>query len=570
MSFDGVFTHLMVQELNQVLEGGRISKIHQPYDNELILIIRNQGKNHKLLLSVHPTYARVQLTEMVYQNPAVPPNFCMTLRKHMEGALIQSLEQIENDRIIHLHFTKRNELGDLENLVLIIELMGRHSSIILVNQQEEKILDCIKHIGPSQNSYRLLLPGATYQRPPVQENQWNPWQVPKEKLFEILSTSEWQPQTIQQHFQGIGKLTAKELIERLNQSPQDKLTTWLNFFNQLTTQLQPTLTSVNQKEFFTPIPYVSLGNEYQNFSSLSQLLDNFYEGKAEKERVKQQGSQLIRQIQTNYKKTVNKLKKLEKELNETENAEIYRQKGELLTTYLHLVEKGTKEITLENYYEENQPIHIQLREDLSPSQNAQKYFHKYAKLKNGVKKIQKQLEETKQEKYYLESVLSQLEIASPMDLEVIREELIEEKIIRNRNKQAKHKKKKPSQPEKYLSSDGTSILVGKNNLQNDKLTLKTARKTDIWLHAKDIPGSHVIIEHASPSNETLEEAAILAAYFSKYQLSNKVPVDYVSVKHVKKPNGAKPGFVIYDNQQTLFVTPTKKIVENLRNNAKSS
>lgn len=569
MSFDGVFTHLMVQELNQVLEGGRISKIHQPYDNELVLIIRNQGKNHKLLLSVHPTYARVQLTEMVYQNPAVPPNFCMTLRKHMEGALIQSLEQIENDRIIHLHFTKRNELGDLENLVLIIELMGRHSSIILVNQQEEKILDCIKHIGPSQNSYRLLLPGATYQRPPVQENQWNPWQVPKEKLFEILSTSEWQPQTIQQHFQGIGKLTAKELIERLTQSPQDKLTTWLNFFNQLTTQLQPTLTSVNQKEFFTPIPYVSLGNEYQNFSSLSQLLDNFYEGKAEKERVKQQGSQLIRQIQTNYKKTVNKLKKLEKELNETENAEIYRQKGELLTTYLHLVEKGTKEITLENYYEENQPIHIQLREDLSPSQNAQKYFHKYAKLKNGVKKIQKQLEETKQEKYYLESVLSQLEIASPMDLEVIREELIEEKIIRNRNKQAKHKKKKPSQPEKYLASDGTSILVGKNNLQNDKLTLKTARKTDIWLHAKDIPGSHVIIEHASPSNETLEEAAILAAYFSKYQLSNKVPVDYVSVKHVKKPNGAKPGFVIYDNQQTLFVTPTKKIVENLRNNAKS-
>ena len=566
MSFDGIFTHLMIQELNQQLKGGRISKVHQPYSNELVLVIRSQGKNHKLLLSAHPSYARIQLTNMSYQNPDTPPNFVMILRKHLDGAILEEIKQVENDRIIHFTFTHRNELGDLENLVLIVELMGRHSTILLLNQATNKILDTIKHIGSSQNTYRALLPGATYVAPPEAKGL-NPFHLSDVQAFsELSSLQEINPKTIQQLFQGFGRDTATELATRLQAHPNEKLRIWQQFMAQLKI-LEPTLIQTKQKEYFMPFLFESLTTQEDTtvttFANLSSLLDGFYHDKAERDRVKQQGSLLIKKIINEIKRNEGKLEKREATLLAAENAEDLRQRGELLTTFLHQIPRGVASVELENYYEENAPITIVLDPALSPNQNAQKYFQKYQKLRNAVKLVGEQIEQTKQEIAYLQSVLTQLELAGPMDLELIKEELIEEGYVKSSFVKQKRQTKK-SQPAKFIASDGTEILVGRNNLQNDQLTLKTAKKTEYWLHAKDIPGSHVIIRSTDPSEQTILEAAELAAFYSKYRHSAQVPVDLVQVKHIRKPNGAKPGYVIYENQKTYYMTPVEENIEKLR------
>ncbi|MCC4034410.1 fibronectin-binding protein EfbA [Enterococcus hirae] len=565
MSFDGVFTHAMINELRETLLSGRISKIHQPYENEVVLVIRSRGKNQRLLLSAHPSYARIQITQIDYQNPDTPPNFVMMLRKHLDGAILESIEQIENDRVIHFHFTKRDELGDLQNIILIVELMGRHSTIILVNKESGKILDAIKHIGSSQNTYRSLLPGVDYIAPPEQ-NQLNPFSQEKEKVFHRLSQMDLTPKGIQQQFQGIGFDTAQELVARLTERPNEKMLVWQEFFTAIDTQLSPSLYEVAEKEYFTPINYRFFDSNTQQkkmYPTLSELLDAFYQEKAEKDRAKQQGGELIRKIENELKRNRNKLKKREQTLKDSENAEDYRRDGELLTTFMAQVPRGANEVTLPNYYEEDRPITIKLDPALTPNQNAQKYFHRYQKLKNAVKLIGKQIKEAKNEIDYLESVLSQLEIAGPMDIEVIKEELTAEGYLKKKSSK-KQKRKKPSQPDQYLSTDGTLILVGKNNLQNDQLSLKTAKKTDYWLHAKNIPGSHVIVKSDQPSDETITEAAELAAYFSKYRHSAQVPVDLVQVKHLRKPNGAKPGYVIYENQKTIIVTPEEEKINKMK------
>ena len=565
MSFDGVFTHAMINELRETLLSGRISKIHQPYENEVVLVIRSRGKNQRLLLSAHPSYARIQITQIDYQNPDTPPNFVMMLRKHLDGAILESIEQIENDRVIHFHFTKRDELGDLQNIILIVELMGRHSTIILVNKESGKILDAIKHIGSSQNTYRSLLPGVDYIAPPKQ-NQLNPFSQEKEKVFHRLSHMDLTPKGIQQQFQGIGFDTAQELVARLTERPNEKMLVWQEFFTAIDTQRSPSLYEVAEKEYFTPINYRFFDSNTQQkkmYPTLSALLDAFYQEKAEKDRAKQQGGELIRKIENELKRNRNKLKKREQTLKDSENAEDYRRDGELLTTFMAQVPRGANEVTLPNYYEEDRPITIKLDPALTPNQNAQKYFHRYQKLKNAVKLIGKQIEEAKNEIDYLESVLSQLEIAGPMDIGVIKEELTAEGYLKKKSSK-KQKRKKPSQPDQYLSTDGTLILVGKNNLQNDQLSLKTAKKTDYWLHAKNIPGSHVIIKSDQPSDETITEAAELAAYFSKYRHSAQVPVDLVQVKHLRKPNGAKPGYVIYENQKTIIVTPEEEKINKMK------
>ncbi|ELB32182.1 MULTISPECIES: fibronectin-binding protein EfbA [Enterococcus] len=567
MSFDGVFTHAMVNELRETLLSGRISKIHQPYENEIVLVIRSRGKNHRLLLSAHPSYARVQITQIDYQNPDNPPNFVMMLRKYLDGAILENIEQIENDRVIHFHFAKRNELGDLQNIILIVELMGRHSTIVLVNQETGKILDAIKHIGSSQNTYRSLLPGVEYIAPPKQE-VLNPFSSDKEKIFQRLSQTELEPKAIQHQFQGIGFDTAQELTKRLLERPNEKMVVWDEFFSSIINHPVPTFYETTNKDFFTPIVYQVFSEQASavtTYPTLSQLLDSYYHEKAEKDRAKQQGGELIRKIENELNRNKNKLKKREQTLKESENAENYRRDGELLTTFLTQVPRGAKEVVLPNYYEEDRPIKIALDPALTPNQNAQKYFHRYQKLKNAVKLIGEQIQEAKDEIQYLESVLSQLEIAGPMDIEAIKEELTAEGYLKKKT-QKKQKKKKPSQPDQYFSSDGTLILVGKNNLQNDQLTMKTAKKTDYWLHAKNIPGSHVIIKSDQPSDETITEAAELAAYFSKYRYSAQVPVDLVQVKHIRKPNGAKPGYVIYENQKTVIVTPEEEKITAMKQN----
>ena len=549
MSFDGFFLHHMVEELRSELLNGRIQKINQPFEQELVLQIRSNRKSHRLLLSAHPVFGRIQLTESAFENPAQPSTFIMVLRKYLQGAVIESIEQIENDRIVEITVSNKNEIGDHIQATLISEIMGKHSNILLVDKSSHKILEVIKHIGFSQNSYRTLLPGATYIAPPSTE-AINPFMVKDEKLFEILQTQELTAKNLQNLFQGLGRDTATELERQLL---NDKLATFRNFFGQET---KPCLTDKS----FSCVPFSSKTAE--NFDSLSQLLDIYYKDKAERDRVKQQASELIRRVENELQKNRQKLKKQEKELLATENAEEFRQKGELLTTFLHQVPNDQDQVILENYYT-NQPITIALDKALTPNQNAQRYFKRYQKLKEAVKYLTDLIEETKTTILYLESVETVLNQAGLDEIAEIREELIQTGFIRRRQREKIQKRQKPEQ---YLASDGKTIIyVGRNNLQNEELTFKMARKEELWFHAKDIPGSHVVISgNLNPTDEVKTDAAELAAYFSKGRLSNLVQVDMIEVKKLNKPTGGKPGFVTYTGQKTLRVTPDPEKIQSMK------
>ncbi|MGX7380123.1 Rqc2 family fibronectin-binding protein [Bacillus sp. ESY92] len=568
MSFDGIFTYGMTNELQETLTGGRISKIHQPYKHELIFHIRSKGKNHKLLLSAHPSYARVQLTEHHDDNPSEPPMFCMLLRKHLEGGFIERFEQIGLDRVIVLHVRSRNEIGDEQTRKLYIEIMGRHSNLILVEDETEQIIDGLKHLSPSVNSYRTVLPGHQYLLPPAQQ-KLNPFDVTKEDILKHLRFQEGKiANQIVDTFSGVSPLFAKEAVHRAGLANQETIpSTLLEMFQLIQAHsFTPQLTRKDGKEYFYLLELQHVDGDMKTFDSLSELLDRFYFGKAERDRVKQQAADLERFVVNEKKKNENKLKKLTRTLEESQNAHKYQLYGELLTANIYAIKKGDKEATVINYYdEEGGEITIPLKTNKTPSENAQAYFTKYQKAKNAVEAVNEQIERTHEEIVYFDELIQQLSSASPKDLEEIREELVEGKYLRPKQKR-NAKKKKPSaiQLEAYESSQGVPILVGKNNKQNEYLTTKAAARDDIWLHTKDIPGSHVVIRHQAPDEQTLLEAAQIAAYFSKAKESSSVPVDYTKIRHVKKPNGAKPGFVTYDQQQTLFVTPDEDVVLKLR------
>ena len=549
MSFDGFFLHHMVEELRRELVNGRIQKINQPFEQELVLQIRSNRQSHRLLLSAHPVFGRIQLTQTTFENPAQPSTFIMVLRKYLQGALIESIEQVENDRIVEITVSNKNEIGDHIQATLIIEIMGKHSNILLVDKSSHKILEVIKHVGFSQNSYRTLLPGSTYIAPPSTESL-NPFTVKDEKLFKILQTQETTAKNLQSLFQGLGRDTANELENIL---ASDKLSTFRTFFNQET---KPCLTETS----FSPVPFANQVGE--PFTSLSDLLDTYYKDKAERDRVKQQASELIRRVENELQKNRHKLKKQEKELLATDNAEEFRQKGELLTTFLHQVPNDQDQVILDNYYT-NQPITIALDKALTPNQNAQRYFKRYQKLKEAVKYLTDLIEETKATILYLESVETVLNQAGLEEIAEIREELIQTGFIRRRQREKIQKRKKPEQ---YLASDGKTIIyVGRNNLQNEELTFKMARKEELWFHAKDIPGSHVVISgNLDPSDEVKTDAAELAAYFSQGRLSNLVQVDMIEVKKLNKPTGGKPGFVTYTGQKTLRVTPDPEKIASMK------
>ena len=549
MSFDGFFLHHMVEELRRELVNGRIQKINQPFEQELVLQIRSNRQSHRLLLSAHPVFGRIQLTQTTFENPAQPSTFIMVLRKYLQGALIESIEQVENDRIVEITVSNKNEIGDHIQATLIIEIMGKHSNILLVDKSSHKILEVIKHVGFSQNSYRTLLPGSTYIAPPSTVSL-NPFTIKDEKLFEILQTQETIAKNLQSLFQGLGRDTANELESIL---VSEKLSTFRNFFNQET---KPCLTETS----FSPVPFANQVGE--PFANLSDLLDTYYKDKAERDRVKQQASELIRRVENELQKNRHKLKKQEKELLATDNAEEFRQKGELLTTFLHQVPNDQDQVILDNYYT-NQPITIALDKALTPNQNAQRYFKRYQKLKEAVKYLTDLIEETKATILYLESVETVLNQAGLEEIAEIREELIQTGFIRRRQREKIQKRKKPEQ---YLASDGKTIIyVGRNNLQNEELTFKMARKEELWFHAKDIPGSHVVISgNLDPSDEVKTDAAELAAYFSQGRLSNLVQVDMIEVKKLNKPTGGKPGFVTYTGQKTLRVTPDPEKIASMK------
>lgn len=568
MSFDGLFTKAMSEELFQLINGGRINKIHQPYPNEIIMIIRANGKNHKLLLSAHPSYSRAQLTNETYENPQDPPMFCMLLRKHLEGAIIENIYQKERDRILIFEMKGRNEIGDVSYKTLIIEIMGRHSNIILVDKETNKILDSIKHVSYAVNSYRAILPGQTYKFPPEQ-HKLDPMTASPEDVLKALdfNSGKLDKQLIAA-FAGISPLLAKEIMFKCELPTQENV---LEAFKKVIDLFKnqkycPAIMHNNKKELYYCFPLQHVEETTKTFTTLSEMLDRFYFGKASRDRIKQQAQDLERFILNEKEKNAKKIGKLQDTLQESHKGETFQLYGELLTANIYQIQQGMTEVEVVNYYdEEGKTVLIPLQPQKSPSQNAQAYYTKYQKSKNAISIVTEQIQLATEELQYFEALLHQLDSAQPKDIEEIREELQEGGYLKQRHKKG-FKKAKDTKPvlDEYISTDGDLILVGKNNKQNEYLTNKLSKRDEIWFHTKDIPGSHVVIRNSEPTEKTLEEAAMLAAYYSKAKNSSRVPVDYTQIRHVKKPKGSKPGFVTYDNQTTLFVTPDEDIVLQLK------
>lgn len=566
MPFDGIVSKAVHEELQNKIVNGRITQIHQPTDTEIVFTVRKNRKNYRWLISIHPTYARFHLTEDTFQNPKEPPLFCMVLRKHLRGAIIQSLTQEGLERVVTLKVDAIDEIGDKSSRYLVIEIMGRHSNVLLLNKDKEYIIDCLKHVPPTQNRYRTLLPGSPYISPPAQK-KLDPLTCTGEDLIKKLDFNQGKlHRQIIRHVAGFSPVIAQEIVFRAGLGDAEKYKEAFSVIQEkvITQKYQPTIYD-NEKEDFHVIPLTLWQGQAKTFSSISQMLDQFYSGKAERDRVKQQSKDLHRLLTNELDKNKRKLEIHQKTLQKAKNADRYKQLGELLTANLHEVERGDSSITVINYYDpEQREIEIPLQPDQSPSENAQRFFRRYRRLNQSKKVVHREIVKAKHEMSYLHQVLQQLEHARENDILEIREELEREGYIR-KQKRGKRKQPKP-QPEQFISSDGTIIYVGRNNRQNEFIRQQLAHRRDIWLHTKDIPGSHVIIKSDRPSEKTIEEAALLAAYFSQARQSSQVPVDYTEVRHVKKPRGARPGFVIYENQKTLFVTPSEERVKKLQAN----
>ncbi|SET46960.1 NFACT family protein [Paenibacillus sp. NFR01] len=620
MALDGIVTRAVVHELQSFI-GARIGKIYQPNDHDLIFILRGAGGGGKLLLSANPTYPRLHLSERNSLNPAEAPMFCMLMRKYCEGGVIESIEQVGMERIIHLTVRTRDELGDVSAKKIIVELMGRHSNIILTDLASGTIIDGIHHVTPSISSYRIVMPGAEYTAPP-QQHKLDPLTTGREAFLALAAAAEEaallppeEPDEIIEGdlallaggakpdgsggpapsadprgwlvhaFSGISPLIAGEIAGRCWRSGPDHTAPaefaarlWAAFDEVLAPvredQYSPFIgTNAKGKAVFSAVPLTQAeeGGLTKQYGSISACMEDFYGDKAERDTVKQRTADLIRFLSNERAKNIKKLSNLQKDLEEAEDAEQYRIWGELLFASLYAVKKGDKEARLVNYYDEDQAeITIPLDPLLNPSDNAQRYFKRYNKYKNSLQVIDQQLTKTHEEIAYVETLLQQLNDASLNDIEEIREELIGQGYLRDRSKKGK-KKKKNTKPtlQVFTSSEGIEIYVGKNNLQNEYVTNRLAAPNDTWLHTKDIPGSHVVIRSEAFGDATLEEAAQLAAYFSQAKHSSSVPVDCTLIRYVRKPSGAKPGFVIYDHQRTLFVTPDEERIKQLPNTLKN-
>ena len=556
MAFDGLFTRAMTNEL-QILTSGRITKIHQPNQLEIMLHIRAAGSNYKLLVSIHPSYARIHLTDHAVENPSEPPMFCMLMRKHIEGGFIQSIEQNEFERIITFTVESTNEIGDKVTRKLIIEIMGRHSNCILTDAANDQIIDSLKHLSPSINSYRTVLPGHHYIAPPSQHKK-DPLTLQNEEIKQL--TQEENPASaIVQTIAGFSPLHANELISRLQNNE-----TYESYINQLISSAMPNYTEVNGKGYFSSAQLTHLEGNVEHYPSLSTLLDRVFYARAERDRVKQQAGDLERWLTNEIDKLKLKLKKLHKDYEHASKLDQFQLYGELLMANIYQFDKGVEHVKVQNYYsEELEELTIAVNPRKTPIENAQRYFTKYNKAKNALLKIEEQKEKTEDEIHYFEMLAQQVQQASPSDIEEIREELAEGGYLRLRTSKKKKKVTKPT-PEKFISSSGMEISVGKNNKQNDYLTFKLSKKSDLWFHTKDIPGSHVVIHHDHPDEATIREAAMLSAYYSKARNSSSVPVDYTEIRHVKKPSGAKPGFVIYFEQKTIYITPDEALLLKLK------
>ncbi len=564
MPLDGLTMGFLAREM-QALTGGRIDRVSQPEKDMVVLLIRAEGKNRRLLISASPSMTRIHLTDEVYQNPPDAPMFCMLLRKYLIGGRVVSVEQLFGDRLIRIVIDNRDELGEEGPRELYLEAMGRHSNLTLVKNGQ--IIDAIRHVSGDMSRVRQLLPGLPYELPPRQD-KLAPEEVTKEALFARLSI---QPGRLQKALQGavsgLSPVSAAEITLRLTgftdpSVEETDLPAFCaaaeRFFTGLSAMGPAVLCTdeAGQKMDYFPFLYFSRPPERQTpASSLSRAMDLFYSGRDREDRMAQKGASLKKQVKTLLERSEKKLTLQQEALDEARDADRLRLSGELLSAQLYRVPKGAKKVLLENYYDEaGGNVEIPLDETLTPVQNAQKYFKRYRKAMAARKLAAEQKEKTLAEIDLLEESLLSLQNAeTPEDLSDVRRVLEEADLLKKERGQRKAKKPPESRPLCFAASDGTEIFCGKNSVQNERLT-KNADGSDLWLHAKNMPGSHVIVrlEGKEISEQTLLEAARIAAFYSKGH-GVAVPVDYCLRKYVKKPAGTPTGFVIYTHQKTLTI-----------------
>ena len=567
MAFDGITVAALVQELRDNLTGGRIAKIAQPEPDELLLTIKTPAGQRKLYISASASLPLIYLTDENKLSPMTAPNFCMLLRKHIGNGRITSISQPKLERIISLHIEHLNELGDLCEKKLIIEIMGKHSNIIFCDDKD-MILDSIKHVSAQMSSVREVLPGRTYFIPDTMEKS-DPLSVNEKKFLDTLKEKPVPlGKAIYTSFTGISPVIAEDICFLAgldSQLPASELDedTFLHLFRQFSYYMD----DIRGCHFHPCIYYdgtspkdfgavaLSHFSNYtkQEFTSISEVLNTYYATKNTLTRIRQKSADLRHVVQTALERNRKKYDLQKKQLRDTENREKYKVYGELIHTYGYNLAPNSRELTALNYYT-NEEITIPLDPTLTPAENAQKYFNKYNKQKRTFEALTALIQETADDIHYLESISNSLDIAlTEADLIQIKEELMQTGYVRR--KYTKKKEKITSRPMHYISSDGYHMYVGKNNLQNDELTFSFANGNDWWFHAKGAPGSHVIVKTGGDElpDRTFEEAGRLAAYYSKNRGSDKVEIDYVEKKHVKKPNGSKPGFVVYYTNYSLVI-----------------
>ncbi len=576
MALDALTVYKITEELREALLNGRIDKVYQPEKDEVLLSVRTFDDSYRLTLSAASGNPRVHFTQRQKPNPKTPPMFCMLMRKHIGGGRITDIYQEGFERVIRFDIESYNELGDLTTKHLIVEIMGRHSNIILTNK-DMKIIDCIKHVDFTVSSVRQVLPGLMYTLPPAQSKIPFIDASAEDELFSARGGIKlWE--LIMDVYCGISPVVAREIVydayhrcdvslaeaDSLDPIHASILKYADKFRSDILAPCIITDTSGKAIDFSVfDIKQYENAASVKYYDSVNEMIEVFYAARDAKERMKQKSADLFKLLNTQLERATKKLNILTKTLRDAKNKELYKIKGDLIIANIYRIESGMKEISLENYYDPNcRALKIALDPSLTPSQNAQRYYKKYNKAKTAEIEVAKQLSENRSDIDYLESTLTSLENAeSEEDLNAIKAELIGEGYIKRRAVSGrKQPKQAQSKPMHFVSSDGFDIYVGRNNTQNDYLTLRFANSGDIWFHTKNIHGSHAVIKlglDKEVPRSTMLEAAQLAAYYSKARDSSQVPVDYTFVRNVKKPNGAKPGMVIYENYNTVYVKPDK-------------
>ncbi len=575
MALDGIFLSMLKKEMEKTLIGARVDKIHQPSREELIMALRWNGGTGKLLFSASASAPRVHFTESAIDNPKAPPMFCMLMRKHLSGAKLIAIEQFGLERLLHFSFSTYNELGDPVVLKLAVEIMGRHSNIILIGN-DGKIIDSIKRVTADMSSVRQVMPGMSYVFPPSQ-NKLDTLNLNKEVFLERLSGGRDIPlsKALMEHLDGVSPIVCREISETvtgtqdktvhdLTPEEQEKLTETVEKLAD-TVRNQEALPYMVLDENGTPVDFTFLPvKQYGEsmtvklYDSCSTMLDRYYADRSGADRMKQRSGDLFRFVMNLVDRLSRKLDIQRQELARSTERDILRVKGELIQANLYQMEKGMSSVILENYYDNNEPTEVKLDPRLTPIQNAQHYFTEYRKADTAERMLRKFIEKGEEELSYIESVFDLLTRARTED-EVLslRDELVGQGYLKNH----RQRNQKPIKlaPKEYVSTDGFKILCGRNNLQNDKLTFKDSRKNDLWFHTQKIHGSHTIVvtEGRDVPESTIAEAALIAAYNSKGRDSSLVAVDYTEIRNVKKPSGAAPGKAVYEHYKTAYVRPAQ-------------